>query len=254
MSEENIPQPASRVAIVTGSGRGIGRIIALKLAEKNVAVVINDVGDPAPAQEVVSRITTGGGKAMHFMADISKADEVENLISTTVNAWQRVDILVNNAGITRDQLLMRMSEEDWDRVMTINVKGAFLCTRAAIRIMMRQRWGRIINISSVAGIIGNAGQANYSASKAGLIGLTKTTAREVASRGITVNAIAPGLIESEMTKKIPETNRAELIRQVPMGYMGTAEDVAGVAAFLASEEARYITGQVIRVDGGLVMA
>lgn len=254
MSEENVPQPASRVAIVTGSGRGIGRIIALKLAEKNVAVVINDVGDPAPAQEVVSRITTGGGKAMHFMADISKADEVENLISTTVNAWQRVDILVNNAGITRDQLLMRMSEEDWDRVMTINVKGAFLCTRAAIRLMMRQRWGRIINISSVAGIIGNAGQANYSASKAGLIGLTKTTAREVASRGITVNAIAPGLIESEMTKKIPENNRAELIRQVPMGYMGTADDVAGVAAFLATEEARYITGQVIRVDGGLVMA
>lgn len=253
MSEEN-PGLASRVAIITGSGRGIGRTIALKLAEKSYSVVINDIGDPAPPQEVVSRITLKGGKAIHLMADISKNEEVENLINATLNTWQRLDVLVNNAGITRDQLLMRMSEEDWDRVMAINVKGAFLCTRAAIRPMMRQRWGRIVNISSVAGIIGNTGQANYSASKAALIGFTRATAREVASRGITVNAVAPGLIESEMTKKIPETIRAELIRQVPLGYMGTAEDVASVVAFLVSEEARYITGQVIKVDGGLVMS
>lgn len=254
MSEENIPKPVLRVAIITGSGRGIGRIIALRLAERNYSVVINDVGDPAPPQEVVSQITSRGGQAIHIMADISKAEEVESLINTTLNTWQRVDVLVNNAGITRDQLLIRMSEDDWDRVMNINIKGAFLCTRAAIRPMMRQRWGRIVNISSVAGIIGNAGQANYSASKAGLIGLTRTTAREVASRGITVNAVAPGLIESDMTKKIPENIRAELIKQVPLGYMGTADDVASVVAFLVSEEARYITGQVIKVDGGLVMA
>ncbi len=254
MSVESVSKSVSKVAIVTGSGRGIGRTIALKLAERNISVVINDVGDPAPAHEVVAQITSLGGKAMHAMADISKADEVEGLINATLSAWQRIDILVNNAGITRDQLLMRMSDEDWDRVMTINVKGAFLCTRAAIRPMMRQRWGRIVNISSVAGIIGNAGQANYSASKAGLIGLTKTTAREVASRGITANAVAPGLIESDMTRKLPDNIKAELIKQVPPGYMGTADDVASAVAFLCSEEARYITGQVIKVDGGLVMA
>ena len=254
MSDESISKPVFRVSIVTGSGRGIGRIIALKLADKNHAVVVNDVGDPGPAQEVVSQITASGGKAMLVMADISKADETENLINVTLNTWQRVDVLVNNAGITRDQLLMRMSEEDWDRVMNINLKGAFLCTRAAIKPMIRQRWGRIINISSVAGIIGNTGQANYSASKAGLIGLTKTTAREVASRGITANAVAPGLIDSEMTRKIPDNIRAELIKQVPLGYMGTLEDVASVVAFLASDEARYVTGQVIKVDGGLIMA
>ncbi len=254
MSVESVSKSVSKVAIVTGSGRGIGRTIALKLAERNISVVINDVGDPAPAHEVVAQITSLGGKAMHAMADISKADEVEGLINATLSAWQRIDILVNNAGITRDQLLMRMSDEDWDRVMTINVKGAFLCTRAAIRPMMRQRWGRIVNISSVAGIIGNAGQANYSASKAGLIGLTKTTAREVASRGITANAVAPGLIESDMTRKLPDNIKAELIKQVPLGYMGTADDVASAVAFLCSEEARYITGQVIKVDGGLVMA
>ncbi len=254
MPEEIITESVPKVAIITGSGRGIGRIIALKLAEKNCSVVINDIGDPVHPLGVVSQITSRGGKAMHVMADISKADGVENLINTTLSNWKRVDILVNNAGITRDQLLMRMSEEDWDCVMNINIKGAFLCTRAAIRPMMRQRWGRIVNISSIAGIIGNAGQANYSASKAGLIGLTRTTAREVASRGITVNAVAPGLIESEMTKKIPENIRTELIKQVPLGYMGTADDVASVVAFLVSEEARYITGQVIKVDGGLVMA
>lgn len=254
MSEEAIPQSISKVAIVTGSGRGIGRIIALKLAAKNYAVVINDVGNPIPPLEVVSEITSKGGKAIHVMADISKTEEVENLINTALNTWQRVDVLVNNAGITRDQLLLRMSEEDWDRVMTINLKGAFLCTKSAIRPMMKQRWGRIINISSIAGIMGNAGQANYSASKAGLIGLTRTTAREVASRGITVNAVAPGLIESDMTKKIPDNIKAELIKQVPLGYMGTADDVAALVAFLASEDARYITGQVIKVDGGLIMA
>lgn len=254
MTDETLPQTAQKVAVVTGSGRGIGKAIAVKLAGKNIAVVINDVGDPAAPQEVAAQIASQGGKAAFIIADISKADEAEKLVNETLKTFQRLDIFINNAGITRDQLLMRMSEEDWDRVMAINVKGAFLCTRAAIRPMMRQRWGRIVNISSVAGIIGNAGQANYSASKAGLIGLTRTTAREVASRGITVNAVAPGLIESEMTKKIPENIKNELLRQVPLGFMGTQEDVANVVAFLVSEEARYITGQVIKVDGGLVMA
>lgn len=242
-----------RVAIVTGSARGIGKSIALKLAEENSALVINDVGDPSPANEVVSQITSRGGKAISVLADISKAEEAEKLLNTALSTWQRVDILVNNAGITRDQLLIRMSEEDWDQVMNVNLRGPFLCTRAALKPMLRQRSGRIINIASIAGIAGNAGQANYSASKAGLIALTRSTAKEVASRGITVNAVAPGLIDSEMSRKLPENIRQELLKQVPMGYMGLPEDVASVVAFLASEKARYITGQVIKVDGGLLM-
>jgi 3-oxoacyl-[acyl-carrier protein] reductase len=244
----------NRVAIITGSGRGIGRAIALELARQGAAVVINDVGDAAPAQQVCQEIQSKGGRSQVILADVSKAAEGSSLVDSTLSAFGRVDILVNNAGITRDQLILRMNEEDWDRVLSINLKGAFLCIKAALRPMLKQRWGRIVNISSVTGIIGNPGQANYSAAKAGLIGLTKTVAREVASRGVTVNAVAPGAIDTVMLQNVSQELRQEMIKQIPVGRLGTPEDVSYMVVFLASEATSYVTGQVFHVDGGMVMS
>ena len=242
---------SERVAIVTGGGRGIGRAIALKLAEVGATVVINDVGDSAPAEGVAEEIRKMGRESLVVLADVSQSTEVASLADNTVKKYGKIDILVNNAGITRDQLIMRMSDDDWDKVLGINLKGVFLCSKAVLRPMMKQRWGRIISISSIVGLIGNAGQANYASAKAGIIGLTRTIAKEVASRGITANAIAPGFIDTAMTQQLPEKRRQELMNQVPLGFLGTPRDVAEVVAFLASEEARYITGQVVTVDGGI---
>lgn len=242
---------SERVAIVTGGGRGIGRAIALKLAEVGATVVINDVGDSAPAEGVAEEIKKIGRESLVILADVSQSTEVTSLVDNTLAKYGKVDILINNAGITRDQLIMRMSDEDWDKVLGINLKGVFVCSKAVLRPMMRQRWGRIISISSIVGLIGNAGQANYASAKAGIIGLTRTIAKEVASRGITANAIAPGFIDTAMTQQLPEERRQELMNQVPLGFLGTPRDVAEAVAFLASEEARYITGQVITVDGGI---
>ncbi len=242
---------SGKVAIVTGSGRGIGREIAIRLAEAGANIVVFDIGDPAPAEEVVARVKEMNRSAIAVIGDVSVTGDVERLVNTAVTAFSKVDILVNNAGITRDGLAMRMSDDDWDKVLTINLKGVFLCTRSVLRPMLKQRWGRIVNISSIVGIIGNAGQANYASAKAGIIGLTRSIAKEVASRNITVNAIAPGFIDTAMTQKLPEERKKELIEHVPAGYLGTPRDIAEAVAFLASEEARYITGQVLTVDGGI---
>ncbi len=242
---------SERVAIVTGGGRGIGREIALKLAEVGATVVINDVGDSTPAESVAEEIRKMGRESLVILADVNQSTEVTSLVDKAVEKYGKVDILVNNAGITRDQLIMRMSDDDWDKVLGINLKGVFLCSKAVLRPMIRQRWGRIISISSIVGLIGNPGQANYASAKAGIIGLTRTIAKEVASREITANAIAPGFIDTAMTQQLPEERRQELMAQVPLGSLGTPRDIAEVVAFLASEEARYITGQVITVDGGI---
>lgn len=242
---------SNRVAIVTGSGRGIGRAIALKLGEVGATVVVNDIGDVSPVEEVAEEIRKMGRGSMAVLADVSQAEDVAKLVETTVSTYGKIDILVNNAGITRDQLTLRMSDNDWDKVLTVNLKSVFLCTRAVLRHMVRQRWGRIISIASIVGLIGNPGQANYASAKAGIIGFTKTIAKEVASRGITANAIAPGFIDTPMTQALPEERKQQLASAIPLGYLGTPRDVAEAVAFLASEEARYITGQVLTVDGGI---
>ena len=243
---------SNRVAIVTGSGQGIGREIALMLAEQGASIVISDV-NAATAKEVAAEIEAKNGKSIAIPVNVTVAAEVNKLVEQTLSSFGHIDILVNNAGITRDGLLLRMSEADWDLVLNINLKGAFICTQAVLRHMIRQRWGRIVNIASVVGLTGNAGQANYAASKAGLIGLAKTTAREVASRGITANAVAPGFIDTGMTQKLSETVKQEFLKQIPVGFIGLPKDVAYAVAFLVSEEARYITGQVINVNGGMAM-
>jgi len=243
---------SKRVAIVTGSGQGIGREIAMTLAEHGASVVISDINTTS-ANEVAAEIVARNGKSIAITADVTVQEEVASLVDQTVSSFGQIDILVNNAGITRDTLLMRMSSTDWDQVLAINLKGAFLCTQAVVRHMLKQRWGRIINIASVVGLIGNAGQANYAAAKAGLIGLTKSTAREVAARGVTANAIAPGFIDTGMTRKLSDNAKQEFLRQIPLGYAGLPKDVANAVAFLASEEAHYITGHVLNVDGGMVM-
>ena len=241
-----------KVAIITGSARGIGKSIATLFARQGAKVVISDIADEI-GEKTAQEIKELGGEAIYLHCDVSDPEDAERLISSTVESFGRLDILVNNAGITRDSLLVRMKDEDWNRVISINLTGTFNCTRAAAKVMMRQRDGCIINIASVAGIMGNVGQVNYSASKAGVIGITKSAARELAGRGVRVNAIAPGFIMTEMTAKLPEAERERILEMVPLGKPGTPEDVANVALFLASDAARYITGQVIRVDGGMVM-
>ena len=241
-----------KVAIVTGSARGIGREIALKLAEVGADIVVNDIEAAAESLEsVVKEIKTLSRQSLAVTADVSSSEDVNRLIETAVKEFGKIDILVNNAGVTRDQLLMKMTDEEWDTVLNIDLKSAFLCTRAVIRHMLRQRSGRIISIASVVGMVGNAGQANYASAKAGIIGFTKSIAKEVGSRGITVNAVAPGYIQTKMTEQLNDDQRQEMLKHIPLASLGTPRDVAEAVAFLASEEARYITGHVLNVDGGM---
>ncbi|PLZ88187.1 beta-ketoacyl-ACP reductase [Fischerella thermalis CCMEE 5198] len=249
---ENLQTLQGKVAIVTGASRGIGRAIARELAKFGASVVVNYASSSQAADELVSEITQAGGSAIALAADVSKEEQVDALINAAIEKFNRLDILVNNAGITRDTLLLRMKPEDWQAVIDINLTGVFLCTRAASKIMLKQRSGRIINITSVAGLMGNPGQANYSAAKAGVIGFTKTVAKELASRGITVNAVAPGFIATDMTSNLDAEG---ILKYIPLGRYGQPEDIAGMVRFLAADPAAgYITGQVFNVDGGMVMA
>lgn len=242
-----------KVAIVTGSSRGIGRAIAERLAAGGARVVINYRGNEAAANEVVANIQAGGGEAIAVQADVSNLAQVQALVDSAKKAFGRIDILVNNAGTTRDTLLIRMSEEDWDIVLDTNLKGAFNCIKAVGRQMMRQKYGRIVNITSVSGIAGNAGQANYAAAKAGLIGLTKTVAKELGSRGITCNAVAPGFVPTDLTASLPEDLIQTAVDRTPLGRMGAPGDIAAAVVFLASDDASFVTGQVLSVDGGLAL-
>ncbi len=241
------------VALVSGGSRGIGRGIALRLAREGVKVGVNYNTGAAQAREVVEEITSADGEAIALQADVSDQSQVTDMVGSLLEKWERIDILVNNAGIRKDRLLMRMTTEEWDSAINVNLKGAFFCTKAVLPHMARQRRGRIINMSSVVGVAGNPGQANYSASKAGLIGLTKTVAKEMARRNITANALAPGYIITAMVEELSEELQAQVLARVPMGRLGTPADIAGLVAFLCSDEAGYITGQVIRVDGGLAI-
>ena len=244
---------SGRVAIVTGGGRGIGRAIAARLAGEGAQLAISYRRDDAAAEESAQKVRKAGVRCELFKGDISSPGDVEALFEGVNDAFGRVDILVNNAGTTRDNLLVRMKEEEFDEVLRTNLKGTYLCTRAALRPMVRARWGRIVNVSSVVGLVGNAGQANYAASKAGIIGFTKSVAREVAQRGITSNAVAPGYVETELTGSLPENVKERIREQVPVGRFGEVEEVADVVAFLVGEAAGYITGQTIAVDGGMTM-
>jgi 3-oxoacyl-[acyl-carrier protein] reductase len=241
-----------KVAIVTGSARGIGLAIATLLAELGASVVVSDLNHDA-AESAVLRLMSEGKKALAIPANVALSSDVKKMVAETLSAWGRIDILVNNAGITRDGLLLRMKEEDWDAVLSVNLKSAYHCIKAVLPIMSKQQGGRIISISSIAGVMGNAGQANYSASKAALIGLTKTVAREYASRGITVNAVAPGFIDTAMTAPLPQQVRDNLLKEIPLARLGKPEDIAHAVSFLASDEAAYITGQVLHVNGGMYM-
>lgn len=244
---------AGKVAVVTGGSRGIGRAISLQLAKMGAKVVINYVSRPEAAEETKTRIETLGGECVLVKFDVAKTAEVQEAFKQILSECGRVDILVCNAGVTRDGLLATMKEDDWDQVMAVNLKGAFNCIKAGCRPMMKQRWGRIIVITSVVGFAGNAGQANYSASKAGLVGLTRSSARELASRGITVNCVAPGYIATDMTSKLPGTVQEKILSEIPLGILGEPGDVAGAVTYLASDDARYVTGQTIHVNGGMFM-
>lgn len=242
-----------KIALVTGASRGIGREIALELARQGANVAVNYAGSEAKANEVVDEIKALGQEAFAVKCDVSNNEEVTAMVKETIDRFGKLDILVNNAGITKDNLLMRMKEEEWDDVISINLKGVFLCTKAVTRQMMKQRVGRIINIASIVGVSGNPGQANYVAAKAGVIGLTKTTAKELASRNITVNAIAPGFIITDMTDKLTDDLKAEMLKQIPLARLGEPKDIAKMTAFLASDDSSYITGQTLHIDGGMVM-
>lgn len=242
-----------KVALVTGAARGLGRAIALELAAAGAKVVVNYAGSEAKAAEVVEQILAKGGEAFAVQADVGQADDVERLVKAALEEFGRIDILVNNAGIARDNLLLRMKEADWDAVLNTNLKGVYLCTKAVSKGMLKQRSGVIINISSVVGIAGNAGQANYAAAKAGVIGFTKSMAKELAPRGIRVNAVAPGYIATDMTEILPEEVKNEIISRIPLGQVGKPEDIAQAVLFLASPAAGYITGQTLVVDGGMEM-
>jgi 3-oxoacyl-[acyl-carrier protein] reductase len=242
-----------RVAVVTGGTRGIGRAIALRLAAEGANVAVSYRSNDDVAEETAEAVRAAGVKCEIFKGDVASPEEVQALFKGVSDVFGRVDILVNNAGITRDNIMMRMKEDEFDKVIRTNLGGTYLCTRAALRPMVRARWGRIVNISSVVGLVGNSGQANYAASKAGIIGFTKSVAREVAQRGITANAVAPGYVETELTGSLPEEVKDQIRSQVPMGRFGEAEEVAEVVAFLVGEGAGYVTGQTIAVDGGMTM-
>lgn len=242
-----------KVAVVTGASRGIGRAIAMELAQAGADVVVNYAGSQGAAEEVVAAITALGRKAIAVQANVGKSDEAEAMVKQALETFGHVDILVNNAGITRDNLIMRMKEDEFDAVIETNLKGVFNCVKAVTRPMMKQRSGRIINISSVVGVLGNPGQANYVAAKAGVIGLTKASARELASRGITVNCVAPGFIETDMTDKLSEELRTQMLGQIPLTRLGQPEEIARTVRFLASDDAAYMTGQTLHVDGGMYM-
>jgi 3-oxoacyl-[acyl-carrier protein] reductase len=242
-----------RVAIVTGGGRGIGRAIAARLAGEGANLAISYRSNDDAAEETAKAVREAGVECELFKGDVASPADVEALFKGASDSFGRVDILVNNAGITRDNLMMRMKEDEFDEVLRTNLKGTYLCTRAALRPMVRARWGRIVNVSSVVGLVGNAGQANYAASKAGIIGFTKSVAREVAQHGITANVVAPGYVETELTGSLPEDVKDQIKAQVPMGRFGEAEEVAEVVAFLAGQGAAYVTGQTIAVDGGMTM-
>ncbi|MFG6115153.1 3-oxoacyl-[acyl-carrier-protein] reductase [Halobacillus sp. MO56] len=243
----------NQVALVTGASRGIGRAIAMELAGKGAAVAVNYAGSEAKAQEVVEEIEANGGKAIKIQADVSKEADVKDMVKQTIEAFGRLDILVNNAGIAKDNLLMRMKEEEFDQVIDTNLKGVFLTTKAVTRQMMKQKSGRIINIASIVGVSGNPGQANYVAAKAGVIGMTKSNAKELATRNILVNAVAPGFITTDMTDELSEEQREEMLKIIPLNRLGEGKDIANVVRFLASEDSSYMTGQTIHVDGGMVM-
>lgn len=242
-----------KVALVTGSGQGIGKEIALKLAAGGATLVINYVGPADGANEVVDIIKANGGEAMAYECNVADFAAVEKMIADVLEKYGRIDILVNNAGITKDNLIMKMSEADFDAVINVNLKGTFNATKAVTKTMMKQRYGRIINIASIVGVIGNAGQANYCASKAGIIGMTKSVARELASRNVTANAVAPGFIDTDMTRVLPDSVKEALLAEIPMKKLGSVADIANAVEFLAKEESGYITGQVINVNGGMAM-
>jgi 3-oxoacyl-[acyl-carrier protein] reductase len=245
---------SGRVALVTGAGRGIGRATALRLGAAGANVIGNYNSSEAAAAEVVAEIEGGGGKARAVKADVSRNDEVEPMINALVKEFGQVDILVNNAGITRDNLMMRMSLDEWDSVIDTNLRSAYYCSRGVLRNMLRNRWGRIVSISSVSGLTGNVGQANYAAAKAGLLGLTRSLAREVGSRGITANAVAPGFVDTDMTAALPGEVKEAMLKNIPLGRYGQPDEIANAVLFFCSEMAGYITGQVLTVDGGMVMA
>ncbi|MDN7244217.1 3-oxoacyl-[acyl-carrier-protein] reductase [Planococcus shenhongbingii] len=242
-----------KTAIVTGASRGIGAEIARKLAKAGAKIVVNYSGSQEKAEAVAAEIQANGGEAIAVKANVSDSEAVKAMIDETMSQFGSIDILINNAGITRDNLMMRMKDDEWDDVINTNLKGVFICTKAVTRQMMKQRSGRIVNISSIVGVMGNAGQANYVAAKAGVIGLTKTTARELASRGITANAVAPGFITTDMTDKLNEDIQKTMLSQIPLGRFGEAEEVAKAVLFLASDESSYMTGQTLHLDGGMVM-
>ena len=243
----------NKVVLVTGASRGIGKAIALQLAAEGAKIAINFAGNTAKAEEVKTEIESNGGEALLVQADVASAEAVDDMVKKVVDAWGKIDILVNNAGITRDGLLMRMKDSDFDEVISTNLKGVYNCTKSVSKLMIKQRSGRIVNMASIVALIGNAGQTNYAAAKAGIIGFSKSAAKEFAARGITVNVVAPGFIETDMTAVLSDNVKEAMLKDIPLGRVGKPEDIANAVKFLVSEQASYITGQILRVDGGMSM-